>query len=404
MIISKIGILCFWSFPEGMAPTIRILSYSKGLVENDVKVEIISFRRIFRDEVKREKIKKTGIVDGIKYTYPHFFNVISKNNRFFRGIDELILRIKVLLNVFSSHLFSNFDFLLFSFDDFRSLNTYTKLLQPLNIPIGLVADEYPIPIRDFGMSEVPHDYILKYKKVHKNIQFRIFMTEALLNLYNELISVKPTHIMSSITDISRFDGIMRQNVDRKYICYMGNMALDKDNVDNIILAFSLIVDKFKDIDLHLYGTPNHKDRIVLNTLIDKRQLSERIFFMGRVSYKCVPQILVNSHILVTSQPLSKRAEGGFPTKLGEYLMSNVPTVLTNVGEIHKYIKDGINAYMVEPCNPHAYAEKLTYIITNYSEALHVARKGKQYIIDNFSSTIVSKKMLEFLYKQLDEQI
>lgn len=397
--VRKIGILCFWPFPEGMAPTARIMSYSKGLTTKDVQVEIISFRRIFKDDVKRENIKMTGFVEGIKYTYPHFFSEKGKRNKLYRGIDEIILRLKVLKTVILSHYNFNFDFLFFSFDDLHSLNTYTKLLYHLNVPIVLVADEYPIPIRDFGMSEVPPDYIFKYKKVHKKIHFRIVMTEALKTFYNEKISLKPTHIMSSVTDISRFDGIQKQIVDRQYICYMGNMGLAKDNVDNIIRAFGLIADDFKDIDLHLYGTPNNIDRTILENLIEERNLSERIFIKGRANFDSVPRILVNAHILVASQPVTKRAEGGFPTKLGEYLMSNVPSVLTDVGEIHQYIKDGVNAYLVEPCNPQKYAEKLSYIICNYSDALNVAKKGKQYIIDNFSNNSVSKKMLAFLNDQ-----
>ena len=42
--INKIGILCTYSFPEGMAPTIRILSYGQGLVDNGCKVEVVVFQ------------------------------------------------------------------------------------------------------------------------------------------------------------------------------------------------------------------------------------------------------------------------------------------------------------------------------------------------------------------------
>lgn len=49
-------------------------------------------------------------------------------------------------------------------------------------------------------------------------------------------------------------------VAQKYMCYMGNMMLAKDNVDNIIRAFKRICDDFPDIDLYLYGTPSEKDK------------------------------------------------------------------------------------------------------------------------------------------------
>lgn len=400
--INKIGILCFWSFPEGMAPTTRILSYSKGLLANNVQVEIISFRRIFKDEVKKDKIEKSGTVEGIKYIYPHFFKEKGKTNKLVRGIDEIILRLKIFWYILKSNLNLRFDCFLFSFDDYRSLNAYTQLLIPFRIPIGLVADEYPIPIRDFNKSEIPPEYILKYKKAHRSISFRILMTEALRDFYNEKISVKPTHVMSSVTEIKRFEGVINHKVNKKYICYMGNMGLAKDNVDNIIIAFSLIAQKFNDINLYLYGTPNDNDKSTLESLIVEKKLTDRVFIMGRIGFEYVPQVLANAYILVTSQPITKRAEGGFPTKLGEYLMSGVPSVLTNVGEIYIYIKDGVNAYMVEPCNPQQYAEKLEFIINNYDDALKVAKTGKQYIIDNFSNDNVARKLIDFLETQYNQ--
>lgn len=70
------------------------------------------------------------------------------------------------------------------------------------------------------------------------------MTEALQKFYDELVCEKPTYILCSILNTARFDGIVKQKVSRKYMCYMGNMMLAKDNVDNIIRAFKRVCDDF----------------------------------------------------------------------------------------------------------------------------------------------------------------
>ena len=44
--------------------------------------------------------------------------------------------------------------------------------------------------------------------------------------------------------------------------------LAKDNVDNIIRAFDQIKDKYPNMDLFLYGTPNDKDAKVVKELIE----------------------------------------------------------------------------------------------------------------------------------------
>ena len=114
----------------------------------------------------------------------------------------------------------------------------------------------------------------------------------------------------------------------------------------------------------------------------------------------VPVILKSAYLLVSSQPNSKRAEGGFPTKLGEYMATGVPAILTDVGEITKYVQDGVHVYIVEPENHIAYANKLDFILSNYSEALSIASTAKEYLLNNFDYKSVSKNLLDFLYSRL----
>ena len=62
----KIGILCQYSFPIGMAAAIRIISYSKGLIQNGAEVEVYSF--IWRGDDSDEPLE--GNIDGMKYVIP----------------------------------------------------------------------------------------------------------------------------------------------------------------------------------------------------------------------------------------------------------------------------------------------------------------------------------------------
>ncbi len=395
--IKRIVVLCFWEFPIGMAPTNRILAYSKGLIENGVDVEIFSFKRIYTDEVKLKKINSRGVVDGIHYEYPHFFNHLGRKFSIIRYFDEIILRIKIFFKIFKLKSTNRIDFIFFSFDDVFSLKAYTSLIKLLKIPIVFVADEYPIPIRDFMQNSVPELLLIKYKKYHKQFKVRVLMSKALENFYNLNIHPLPSFLLNSIVNTNRFEKVNRTSSNNS-ICYMGNLSLSKDNVDNIIEAFSYISNEYPDLELHLYGNPNENDKLKLDELITKLNLKKRVHFKGQVSSNLVPEILCNSKILVNSQPITKRAEGGFPTKLAEYLMSEVPSIFTDSGDISLYLKDGVNGYMVEPCNSLLYSVKIKYILNNYKEAKNVAVAGKKFIIDNFDSIKVTKELIEFLEK------
>lgn len=394
--IKKIGILCFWEFPEGMAPTTRILAYSKGLVLNGVQVEIFSFRRIFKSDVKGDNIQKSGIIDGIKFTYIHYFNDRGKTLRLIRIFDEIILRIRLIFMVSKSNRQKPFDCFLFSFDDLNSLSVYTNIFKVFPFPLIFVADEYPIPIRDFMRNSVPNNMMVKYKRYHKAFGLRILMSDNLKKFYNQNVSEKPTFILNTIVDSSRFEGGRIINVKPEYICYMGNMGLNKDNLDNIIKSFKLVVIKYNEIELHLYGTPSVEDRFILTELIKQLDLTEKVFLKGRARYSDVPKILKSAKILVNSQPKTLRAEGGFPTKLGEYLLSGKPALFTDSGEITKYITDNEHAFIAQPENATHFAQKILYILDNYEKSLEVAHNGKMFVKNNFDLEIVTKNMLVFL--------
>jgi glycosyltransferase involved in cell wall biosynthesis len=395
-LIKKIGILTFWEFPEGMAPTTRILAYSKGLVANNVDVEIYSFRRIYQRQRKAANIPKSGVINKINYTYIHFFNNFSERYKFFRIIDEIILRTKLILLVLKSHRRKRFDSFLFSFDDNHHLPIYTTIFKLFNFPVFIIADEYPIPIRDFMQDHVPDNMILKYRKNHECFAGRILMSEALRKFYDENISKKPTFILNTIIDSDRFLDVSPYPYQKSYICYMGNMGLNKDNVDNIIRAFALIESSYPDLELHLYGTPNEFDKRVLLDLIENLKLKHKVFFKGRAKYNQVPSILSGAKILVNSQPITKRAEGGFPTKLGEYLLSGKPSIFTDSGDISKKIKNNEHAFIVKPEDELEYSNKMIQILENYENALTIGNKGRQLILDEFDSKKVCSDLISFM--------
>jgi len=239
--------------------------------------------------------------------------------------------------------------------------------------------------------------------------FRITMTKTLKDYYNKEFGEKPTYIMNTIVNTSRFVynevepkcTVLDKN-DRIMLCYMGNMELEKDNIGNIIMAINQLRMEFPEITLHLYGTPREKSRTIIENLIAKYELESHIQYKGRVQFNEVPDVLVGYDVLVTSQPKTKRAAGGFPTKLGEYLMTGVPTIATDVGEISEYVKDGIHLFLVEPENPKAYAERLHYILKNYSQAIEIAMAAKAFVKDMFSCENVTKEVALFIKENVEK--
>lgn len=387
--IKKIGIVCAYEFPEGMAPSIRILTYCTGLNRNGVATEIFSFKETPTDC----NSLNTGIAMGIPYQKSYFKR--PGNNPFHKLCDKLRMLNRLYNQIKTSNEREAFDYLLLSFDTIDKLLSIIPLCRQLGCKLLFIGDEFPEPIRRLK-TDIPWWYKLSYKFLHRFLDGRILMTKNLKDFYDKKVFPLPTYILNSVINEDRFKGISKSGKREKYLCYMGNMQLAKDNVDNIIKAFASISSDYPEYELWLFGNPNQRDLNKISSIINSYDLNDRILLKGRVDYEEVPQILADAELLVTSQPITVRAQGGFPTKMAEYMMSGTPMLVTNVGEIPNYVKDGETTYMVDPGNPEKYAEKLRYILSHTEEAKKVAEKAKHYALENFCSRQAMHGLIDFL--------
>jgi len=383
-----------------MAPTNRILAYSKGLLENGATIDIIN---PFPSDLLKNNFRENdfGTYQGLKYKYISgryksrykFFRAIS----FFSGYRKIRGYITTLQSIYMMNRIKKYDCIIISTDHIPTLFVFSIISRIIHAKSIFIFDEYPIPIRHKLKEKIPSWKNFLFKLVLNKIDAYISISEELKNYFCKR-SMKKTLILPVIVDISRFEKKIDNTTvsKRKFLCYMGNMELSKDDVDNIIKAFSIIANSYTEIDLFLYGNPTTNSNIVLEKLIQDLGMQDRIFLKGKVSGFDVPDILLNAHILVSSQPDTIRASGGFPTKLGEYLSTGVPALLTNVGENANYVKENEHVFFAKPQDPLNYAEKLKYILDNYEFALQVAQKAKAFVFDNYSHIIQGKRLKDFI--------
>lgn len=384
-----IGILCHYPFPEGMAPTTRIIAYSKGLCANGADVDVYSF--IFLD--KEEKTVNDGKIGEVKY---HLSPFTHTSNHLTNAVKRYIgIKIKTIVDIYRANKVNKFQCVLISFDSLSYMLYFVPILRLLGIKLVFIGDEFPPPIRALK-SEVPKWQLLLYRFIHKFIDKRVLMTKKLEEFYNNKVSFKPTFLLNSIIDIERFTNIARQEVNRAYLCYMGNMQLAKDDVCTIIRAFNIVANDYPDIDLYLYGNPNKEDSLIVKSLIQQLRMENRIFVKGRAQYDQVPQILCNATALLTAQPQTVRAQGGFPTKLGEYMMSKRPIILTDVGEIHRYVQDEVNVLFVKPESPEEYAERIVYVLEHKDKMRQVTENAYLLAASQYGNVAVTNSLLTFL--------
>lgn len=203
-------------------------------------------------------------------------------------------------------------------------------------------------------------------------------------------------IINMFVDINRFDEI-KYDTDRKYIAYCGTISPFKDGVDCLIKAFSLFYESHPDYELKLIGRfENEEAEKMLKGLVTDYHLEQAVCFTGMINPENMPRLLCNAQMLALARPDNEQARYGFPTKLGEYLATGKPVVVTRVGEIVFFLQDKINCRMAEPGNPEDFANKMSWVADNFDEALELGQKGKELTKEAFSSMVQSQKALSFM--------
>lgn len=220
-----------------------------------------------------------------------------------------------------------------------------------------------------------------------------------LKLYYKEYGINENRILVSnmFVDTNRFSNLSITTT-QKYIAYCGAVSYDKDGADILIKAFAKFYKSHKEYKLYIIGKglkPNVID--LLKELAKNLSVDDAVLFTGPVPSSEIPQLLYNSTMLALARPDSLQAQNGFPTKLGEYLATGKPVVVTRVGEIPLFIKHGENGYLADP-TPESFSKQLSWVADNYEQAKKTGQNGKMLAENEFSYFVQSKKVLEFMNK------
>jgi glycosyltransferase involved in cell wall biosynthesis len=385
------------NFPRGSAPTARTHAYSKCIVENNGKVTIICLKANLRKASEMTNLESEGIIDGIKYIYSPGTTIRSDSfwGRRFLELKGLLNALKIIrrlnrLDKISAILFystTTLNEILFTF--------YARFL---NIPVIIEKSEYPFVDRS-TLCKKTIAY-LHEKYINKLFDGIIVITKYLEKYYKPLIRKDAKSILVPIlTDISRFEGHIFSHSNDEYIAYCGDPRGNKDGVPILIEAFSILSKKYETIKLYIIGDALGTNVLQdLKNLAKKSNIENRVVFTGTVTRDKIPEYLCNASILALARPTSLQAKGGFPTKLGEYLATGNPVVVTKVGEIPDYLKDGESAFLAEPDSAEAFAEKLDFVLSHPEVAKRVGLKGREVALKYFNYKTQAKRIIYFIDK------
>lgn len=364
------------SYRPGEASTNRALSYFYALSYWGVKANVV----YLLPDKNNSKVKE--VINGIDFLY--FWDHLSSNNQFLSYLFYLIHIIQLLSRLKKGdkvYIYDNADLL-------------EWLLKKRGISIYYEVTEHPLlnpPRRRTGI--IPMN---RYYDMCKRLDGLFVISSALKTHYVEQgICEEKITIINMTVDENRFAGL-EKNGTEPYFAYCGTVLNDKDGVDQLIKAFALFHKKYPDIKLKIIGrTPPAyaKERSSNEALIKELNLEEDIILTGQVPSEQIPQLLKNAIALVLARPNNLQAKYGFPTKLGEYLLTENPVVVTEVGDIPLFLTDNESAYIAKPDDIEGICSKLCIIVENPSSASRIGKEGANVARKCFNNVNEMNKML-----------
>ncbi|MHA1251157.1 MAG: glycosyltransferase family 4 protein [Candidatus Helarchaeota archaeon] len=256
---------------------------------------------------------------------------------------------------------------------------------------------------------------LNLKRIYEKIDFlysnRIIAISPLMKkllIKNYKIPSDKIDIISSGVNSELFNPNKEFNLDIKFkninekdfkiILYEGNIT-QKRGIETLIKSIFLVKKKIKNIKLILIGNISNKYKFIINKIVNDLNLTKNVILTGFVDYKKVPAFISIADICVSPLYPIISYQISSPLKILEYLSMEKPVIASDIYAHRLLIKNYYNGQLVEPKNPIALANAITYILENYEDCKKWGKNGRKMILKKYTWKIKTKELLK-TYKRV----
>lgn len=397
----KMLLLSDMNFPYGGASANFLRLFATGLSYNNEEVTVVLQRGRQYGNTKNES--RRGTVDDVRYWHCCFSN--RPRNYFLKIVDDVFGMFIPLIYIFFQYVSGRLKCVIMYTSNAQFSVFSILLCKLLHVPIYNVVSEWPD-----NHNAVQNTFINRQKAYYFKLQINYFnskfsglivlshfLKEKYLNagLNQNKILIQPNFV--EFRSFENIKSITHSGTIR--IGYCGTPT-QKDGIADLLTAFQIIQSKYSDTELLIIGdSPSNTS--LIPELFEKSMrlgIDKKVIFTGLVDSREIPQLLHSCNILVLARPSGLFAEAGFPTKLGEYMACKKPVVITKVGDIPLYLKDGESAMLAEPDNPSSVADKICFLIENPDKANLIGKNGYSWAKEKLEYKKATKGIIDFIEK------
>jgi glycosyltransferase involved in cell wall biosynthesis len=191
--------------------------------------------------------------------------------------------------------------------------------------------------------------------------------------------------------------------DKFVVLYHGSITLDRGLLE-AIKAVKLVNERYhaKKVVLVLLGEGPDKSKIM--EYVYGSSLDQYVIFLPPVSYEKVPKYIYAADACIVPLPDKPWWKNQCPTKLVESLAVGRPVIVTDLPG-HRWIA-GLSTdckkaiVLAKSAEPEQLASTIIYLIRNFSYILNHARRARYFIINYFSASSITKRIMSYVKKRI----
>lgn len=382
-------------YPNGKASTARVREYGKGFVDNgvEVKVWLPVPRQPYQDSGILNPIPKGSDEYGVKYEY---IAGCSKRHRniFVRQMLDLYGYVATLYCLVTKCRKGDLVVIYEGGPIWFLLCIWA--IRFAGAKCGMELNELP-----YGTGQETKDAKRKrcimLERIFPKFDFIWAISEPLYQMANRY-APHAKIIKVPIMVEGQLVGDDFINPHTPYIFHSGTLSEQKDGICGMLEAFGMACQQIKSpIEYILTGilddSPHAQE---LKNIIDKYGIEDRVRFVGYLDLPTLRKYQKNCWLTIINKYDTQQNHYCFSTKLSEYLSFSRPVIITTVGEANNYLKDGVNAFIVEPHCPELIAEKIIYAVNHPEETAAIGRNGHKLTESVFDCGYQTKRIIDLI--------
>lgn len=366
-------------FPYGQAATNRLLSYLTGIAENKA---VLYLCLAAPSKTPCLNLTKRGIYKKIHYRYLIDPNTTYKQSKLLRAATLILRNITLILSLLCCYTC-------------RSILVYTTDKRIINSVLLVSRLKKNKVFRDIT-ELVGYNYkkdldaVISMKCDMAKLSGLITISTGIYEYFENLTADKK-FLLPVLVDATRFKSVIKKE---KYVFVCSGANLERDGLLDSLNGFLLFSKQYPDYVFEIASSLNLNDPYHkrCKDLIDKN--SDSIHWLGSLPSYEIPEKMAHASALMLT-PHANYKTKGFPTKLGEYLMSATPVICSTIDDLEDIIYQSI-VYSVPPNSPSMIADKLQYIISHPIEAHEIGNKARRYMEENYTIKSFKSSLMDFL--------